>query len=293
MKVKHLVLFIGAIALVLSSCKPVYQCGQSIPDKKVQGSKRLKAVVNERDELCKTVELRDSDIVSLNRDIVSLKNNIADLEKQYLELSGEKRLNEEEFSAALLEKNAELIEKERQLREREQALYELEAIIARQDSMTQRLNDILLDAMLGFNADELSIEIINGKVYVSMTDKLLFKSGSVTVEKKGKEALELLANVLNNNPDIDVLIEGHTDNVPIKTAVFKDNWDLSAIRATSIVRILTTDYNIEPTRLTAAGRGEFTPRASNETPEGRASNRRTDIILSPKLDEIMQLLKMN
>jgi chemotaxis protein MotB len=126
-----------------------------------------------------------------------------------------------------------------------------------------------------------------------MSDKLLFKSGSAAVEAKGKEAIKLLAGVLNKNQDIDILIEGHTDNVPIKTAVYRDNWDLSVARATSIVRILTDEYKITPTRLTASGKGEFWPRATNETAEGRASNRRTEIILSPKLDEIMQLLKAN
>ena len=147
------------------------------------------------------------------------------------------------------------------------------------------------NALLGFNSDELSVEIKNGKVYVSMSDKLLFKSGSSTVEDKGKEALKLLADVLNKNTDIDILVEGHTDNVPIKTAVYKDNWDLSVARATSIVRILTLDHKIAPTRLTASGKGEYFPRADNDTAEGRAKNRRTEIILSPKLEEIMQLLK--
>jgi len=137
------------------------------------------------------------------------------------------------------------------------------------------------------------VEVKNGKVYVSMSDKLLFKSGSAAVEAKGKEAIKVLAGVLDKNRDIDILIEGHTDNVPIKTAVYRDNWDLSVARATSIVRILTDEYKIEPTRLTASGKGEFSPRASNETSGSRALNRRTEIILSPKLDEIMQLLKTN
>jgi len=144
---------------------------------------------------------------------------------------------------------------------------------------------------LGFQTDELSVEIKNGKVYVSMSDKLLFKSGSAAIETKGKEAIKMLADVLSKNQDIDILIEGHTDNVPIRTAVYRDNWDLSVARATSIVRILTDEYKITPTRLTASGKGEFSPRALNDTPEGRASNRRTEIILSPKLDEIMELLK--
>jgi chemotaxis protein MotB len=166
----------------------------------------------------------------------------------------------------------------------------MKAIISRQDSITKRLNDVLRNALLGFKSDELSVEIKNGKVYVSLSDKLLFKSGSASVEEKGKQALKVLADVLQKNTDIDILIEGHTDNDPIKTAIYKDNWDLSVGRATSIVRILTEEYKVLPKRVTASGKGEFSPKASNETAEGKAKNRRTEIILSPKLDEIMQLL---
>jgi chemotaxis protein MotB len=300
MKTRNLILVISLIVLVITSCKPIYQCGQPVPDKNPVMSKRVKAVISERDELCKTLELRDSEIVSLKENIEGLKGNISDLnqsitdiEKKYNELSGEKLSQAEQFNLALKQKSQELDEKERLLAEREKTLNELQQVIARQDSITKRLNDVLRNALLGFNSDELSVEIKNGKVYVSMTDKLLFKSGSVAVEAKGKEAIKLLADVLDKNQDIDILIEGHTDNVPIKTAVYRDNWDLSVARATSIVRILTEEYKIAPTRLTASGKGEFWPRSSNETPEGRASNRRTEIILSPKLDEIMQLLKTN
>src|SRR5690606_27311711 len=118
----------------------------------------------------------------------------------------------------------------------------------------------------------------------------LFKSGSANVEEKGKEAMKLLADVLSKNPDINILVEGHTDNIPIKTATYKDNWDLSVGRATSIVRLLTDDYKLVPPRVTASGKGEFSPKASNDTAVGRAKNRRTEIILTPKTDEIMQLL---
>jgi len=169
-------------------------------------------------------------------------------------------------------------------------LKEMQQIITRKDSITNRLNDILRNALLGFNSEELSVEIKNGKVYVSMSDKLLFKSGSVAVESKGVEALQVLADVLNKNADIDILVEGHTDSIPIKTALFKDNWDLSVVRATSIVRLLSQDYKVSSTRVTASGKGEFFPKATNSTPEGRAKNRRTEIILSPKMDELMNLL---
>jgi chemotaxis protein MotB len=300
MKTGKLVLLIGAGLLFLGSCKPIYQCGQPVPEKNPILSKRVKAIIAERDSLCSTLETRDSEIVGLKEDIDGLKGNISDLnqsitdiEKKYNELSGEKLSQAEQFNLALKQKSGELDEKERLLAEREKALNELRQVIARQDSITKRLNDVLRNALLGFNSDELSVEVKNGKVYVSMSDKLLFKSGSAAVEAKGKEAIKLLAGVLEKNQDIDILIEGHTDNVPIKTAVYRDNWDLSVARATSIVRILTDEYKITPTRLTASGKGEFWPRATNETTEGRASNRRTEIILSPKLDEIMQLLKTN
>ena len=300
MKTKNFILIIGIISLLISSCKPIYQCGQPIPENNPLLSKRVKAVISERDELCKTLDLRNNEIVSLKDNIQGLKGNITDLnqsiteiEKKYNNLSGEKLSQAEQFNLALKQKSEELDWKERLLVEREKALNELRQVIARQDSITNRLNNVLLDALLGFKSDELSVEIKNGKVYVSMSDKLLFKSGSATVETKGKEAIKLLADVLNKNQDIDILIEGHTDNVPIKTAVYRDNWDLSVARATSIVRILTDEYKITPTRLTASGKGEFSPRDTNDTPEGRASNRRTEIILSPKLDEIMKLLKTN
>jgi len=298
MKTGNLVLFIVAGMLFLGSCKPIYQCGQPAPEKSPMASKRLKAIVVERDSLCTTLSARDNEIGLLKDDISAQKEKIAelnqmitDIEKKYNELSGAKLSEAEQFNLALKQKTQELEEKEKLLAEREKALNELRNVIARQDSITKRLNDVLRNALLGFNSDELSVEVKNGKVYVSMSDKLLFKSGSAAVEAKGKEAIKVLGSVLDKNRDIDILIEGHTDNVPIKTAVYQDNWDLSVARATSIVRILTGEYKIEPTRLTASGKGEFSPRATNETPEGRALNRRTEIILSPKLDEIMQLLK--
>jgi chemotaxis protein MotB len=271
-----------ALLLIGSSCAPVYKCGDPVPDKKPKG-KRVKAVVAERDSLCNTLSLSQSENADLKSQISRLNDKQNDLTNQNLS-------QEELYNKILGEKSKELNQKEKLLLEREKALREMRQVIARQDSITKRLNDVLRNALLGFNSDELSLEVKNGKVYVSMSDKLLFKSGSAAVESKGQEAIKLLADVLAKNPDIDILIEGHTDNVPIKTAIYKDNWDLSVARAASIVRMLTDQHKIPATRVTASGRGEFVPRESNATPEGRAKNRRTEIILSPKLDEIMQLL---
>ena len=292
---------------MLFSCSPIYKCGETKPTKKLFVPKIILNVIKERDSLCTTLSAREVQIYNLTKDTTSLNNKIKNLEKRYDNLTNDKLSQSEQFSASLKEKSDELkkksdelkqksdelITKEKLLTERGKALNELIKVIAHQDSITNRLNKILHDALLGFKSDELSVYIKNGKVYVSLSDKLLFKSGSAAVETKGIEALKVLAEVLNKNNDIDILVEGHTDNIPIKTVLYHDNWDLSAARAISIVRILTDEYKIAPTRLTASGKGEYFPRVTNSTPEGRAGNRRTEIILSPKLDELMKLLKTN
>ena len=296
------------VVFLLSSCATAYKCGDPIPAKvPVLWSKNLKTVVTERDKLCKSscraakrncsiegyhITLKNAEYKELTGQFNSLTDKNTDLEGKYRDQIDENLSKTDQFNRAMEAKSDELSKKEKLLSEREKALAELQVVIARQDSITKRLNNILRNALLGFNSDELSVEIKNGKVYVSMSDKLLFKSGSSAVEDKGKEALKLLGGVLDKNTDIDILVEGHTDNVPIKTNIYKDNWDLSVARATSIVRILTVDYKIAPTRMTASGRGEFFPKAGNDTPEGKAKNRRTEIILSPKLDEIMKLLEI-
>ena len=174
--------------------------------------------------------------------------------------------------------------------EQAKRLKDLQDLIQSQRDVMNRLKKTIADALVNFKPDELTVHIKDGNVYVSLQEKLLFKSGSAVVDPKGKEALGTLAAVLNNTPDVTVDIEGHTDTVPIKTAAFVDNWALSVSRASSIVRILTKDYNVDPRRVTASGRGEFHPVASNDTPDGKSSNRRTEIILSPNLTELYQLL---
>ena len=187
--------------------------------------------------------------------------------------------------------NALLQQKMSELDERERTINELQDMMNAQNAKVQNLLSSVKDALLGFNSDELTVTEKNGKVYVAMSDKLLFQSGSAKVDKRGKEALAKLAEVLNKQNDIDVYIEGHTDSKPINTAQFKDNWDLSVIRATSVVRILTKDYGVNPLQIQPCGRGEFMPVADNETADGRSKNRRTEIIMAPKLDKLMQMLR--
>lgn len=259
-------------------------------DKLLQ-SKRYKACLKERDELCNANQQLKKDTVELGQQLRKAHGEYNDLDDKYKTLSTTSGMKLAIMSEDLKNKSKELEKKEKLLQEREQKLKEMQSIIDKQDSLVNRLNTVVKNALLGFNPDELTVEMKNGKVYVSMSDKLLFKSGSAEVEAKGKDALKKLAEVLNKNTDVDILIEGHTDNVPIKTAVYKDNWDLSAARATSVVRLLTDDYTVEAKRLTASGKGEYFPVAPNLTSEGKAKNRRTEIILSPKLDELFKLLE--
>ncbi|MBR1498620.1 MAG: OmpA family protein [Bacteroidaceae bacterium] len=177
------------------------------------------------------------------------------------------------------------------LKDREQTIAELQRMITQQNQKVKDLLNSVKDALLGFSSDELTVREEDGKVYVAMSDKLLFESGKAIVNAQGKEALGKLAQVLNRQTDIDVYIEGHTDNVPIRTAVFQDNWDLSVIRATSVVRILTETYGVKPLQIQPCGRGEYKPVDVNTTAEGRARNRRTEIIMAPRLDKLFKMLQ--
>ncbi|RYD53474.1 MAG: flagellar motor protein MotB [Sphingobacteriales bacterium] len=172
----------------------------------------------------------------------------------------------------------------------QQRLQQLQGLIDRQRQATEGLRAKIAEALNSFTSDQLTVSMKNGKVYVSLAESLLFPSGSAEVNAKGKEALGTLAAALNQNPDINVLVEGHTDSIPI-TKRFPDNWALSVARSTEIVRILTADYSVAPTRVTASGRSSYEPLAPNSTPEGRALNRRTEIILAPRLDELMRLIE--
>jgi len=176
------------------------------------------------------------------------------------------------------------------IREQATRLKNLQDMMQAQTDKTNNLKNSISKALMNYKTDELNVYQKDGKVYVSLAEKLLFKSGSDVVDPKGKAALKTLAAVLNSSKDFTVAIEGHTDDVPIKTKVFQDNWDLSTARASSIVRVLTIDNGFDSGRITASGKSEFHPVAINTTADGRANNRRTEVILSPDLQEIYKLL---
>ena len=192
---------------------------------------------------------------------------------------------------ALAAENERLNNLKKELEARSNRVAELENVIAAKDAKMNRLKDAISKALTNFEGKGLTVEQRDGKVYVSMENKLLFESGSWAVGAEGRKAVNQLGNVLADNPDIAILIEGHTDNVPYAgNGQLSGNWDLSTKRATAIVNILRENSSINPENLTAAGRGEYAPVASNDTSEGKAKNRRIEVILTPKLDEITKLL---
>ena len=177
---------------------------------------------------------------------------------------------------------------------KEQRINEMQAILAQKDAEVKALKDKVANALKGFEGSGLNVYEKDGKVYVSMDDKLLFASGSWEINEQGLKAIKQLAQVLENEKDISVLIEGHTDNVPYRgSGQIKDNWDLSVMRATSVVKALLANGNIEPVRLSASGRSEYLPLDESNTSEARAKNRRTEIILTPNLDQLFQLIQGN
>lgn len=211
------------------------------------------------------------------------------------EIQEDLQRREDELEVATREMEAKEQELRRlmaEVQEKEVRVDELEEILQRQDSIVQELRQTLSDALIGFLDDGLTVDIQGGRVYVSMEESLLFETGSTTVDAQGVNALRELARVLADNPDIHIMIEGHTDDVPFRPgAAIKDNWELSVLRATAVLRILLEHGDIDPARFIAAGRGEHHPIDPDDTPEARRKNRRTEIILTPELDELFQILE--
>lgn len=226
------------------------------------------------------------------------EDNIASLRRMNTELQGDNTslktrldlMEQANASAAnqIDEQGKTLTDKEMALKAQQEKLAQMQEILDRQKRNTEALRAKMAEALGNFTSDQLQVFTKNGKVYVSLSEKLLFPSGSAAVNAEGKDALSKVADALKENPEINVDIEGHTDSIPIKIK-FQDNWALSVARSTAIVRLIT-DSGVPPSRLTASGRSQYEPVADNSTPEGRAKNRRTEIILAPKLDELMNII---
>ncbi len=263
-----------------------------------ENSYSIKGLKNEIEKLKAEKSRLAMDLAAINSSYDRLKESYDALEansssklSENLELNRELLTQLEDKEQALAKESARLNQLQKDLEERSNRVAELEGIIAAKEAQMNALKDAISDALTNFEGNGLTVEQRDGKVYVSMENKLLFESGSWAVNSRGREAVVQLGKVLADNPEIAVLIEGHTDNVAYAgNGNISNNWDLSTKRATAIVGILTENNKIEKENLTAAGKGEFMPITSNSTAEGRSKNRRIEVILTPKLDEISKLL---
>lgn len=281
MKIKYS-LFAAFLLMALQSCV-------------VLSTKKYKALVTERDSLSiRTGSLEDT-VAKLRADTMRLHRQLNDLQKTYTALNGKYDTLTDKYNALNNNFNtssSKVSELSSDLKKREARLKQVEDALQRRDAATNALRNKLQQALLGFQQSGLTVDVRDGKVYVSLTDKLLFPSGSIIIDERGKMALKQLAAVLNKEPDINIAVEGHTDDKKvINLGQIKDNWDLSVMRATSVCRYLTGEENIDPHRLTATGKSEFQPIDPNDNSVDRAKNRRIEIVLSPKLDELYNLIK--
>lgn len=261
----------------------------------IMSPKKYKALVAERDSLSRRSGALEDTIAKLRADTARLHYELNDLQGTYNALNANYNGLNDKYSALnnnFSASSSKVNQLSGDLKKREERLKEVEDALHKRDEATNALRDKLQKALLGFQQSGLTVDIRNGKVYVSLADKLLFPSGSIVIDAKGKQALEQLAIVLNKEPDINIAVEGHTDDKKvINLGQIKDNWDLSVLRSTSVCRYLTEVEKVDPHRLTATGKSEFQPIDSAETPEARTKNRRIEIVLSPKLDELYNLIK--
>ncbi len=234
------------------------------------------------------MKLENADLKNLNNQLTErLTKNSASSDKEIKSLLADLQKSQEKLQA----REDALTQSEKTLKEKEKNLAELQSIVSKQDSMMKGLKNKVSAALKGYEGNGIEVVNKNGKVYVSLDEKLMFKSGKWDVDAKGASALNKLANFIAENKDINIVIEGHTDDVPFKgNGNVEDNWDLSAKRATAIVRILTSNKKVNPSQISASGRAEFVPVDAAKSAEARAKNRRTEIILSPNMDELLKAM---
>ncbi len=220
------------------------------------------------------------------------KSNILDQQMSYYQSSNTNLLDRLTDLSVVSKTGAESIRKSLDaINDQNKYIKDLTSAMRAKDSMNLALVMKLKRSLVEINDEDVTVEVKKGVVYISLSDRMLFQSGKYEINKQAEVVLEKIARVLNDHKQLDILVEGHTDDVPISTPVLADNWDLSVKRATSVVRLLQVKYNISPERMTAGGRSEFVPKTSNSTVEGKAVNRRTEIIILPKLDEFFELLE--
>lgn len=240
---------------------------------------------NNADSLQNIVTSLNMELLNKSQELANFREDYDLLKKKYENLKD----NSTEGALSLIEKLEKL---QSDIEEREAKLTEVKQKLEEREKIVQQLRETVQKALLGFEGSDLSISVKNGKVYVSLSNKLLFDVGSTNIDEKGKMALKELAKALKGQDDVNILVEGHTDDQKIRAGGrFQDNWDLSVLRATEVVRYLTDDGELNPTRVIASGRSYYLPVDDSDTPEARALNRRTEIILTPKLEKLFNIIE--
>jgi chemotaxis protein MotB len=256
--------------------------------------KKYSDLENKSQSFENSLKLCQSEQIVSETNLANEKNKAEKLENQleYFKSTNTNLLERLSDLSVVSKTGAESIKKSLEaLNEQNKYIKDLTTSMQRKDSLNLVLVMNLKRSLADFDDEDIAIEVKKGVVYVSISDKMLFKSGSYKISDRAEEVIGKIAKIVNDHNDLDILVEGHTDSVPIYTECMLDNWDLSVKRATSIVRLMQKEFGVEPARMTAAGRSEFIPKASNETKDGRMMNRRTEIIILPKLDQFFNLLE--
>ncbi len=279
-------LIAGVVAVLFSSCVSKKKYSELN-----QRQTRTQSELQAQNEKANSCEKEKNDalarISALHATNQALKDQIAELKTTNSAL-----LNNVGDLATLSKKEAENLERSLEsIREKDLQIKYLRDAMSKKDSVTLALVTSLKGAIGNFDDEDIEINVEKGVVFISISDKMLFRSGSYKITDKAKVVLGKIAKVVNNKPEIDFMVEGHTDNVPINVAGISDNWDLSVLRATSVVRVLQTEFGVDPDRMTAAGRSYYVPLVDNDTDENRARNRRTRLVVLPKLDEFYNMIE--
>jgi len=245
-------------------------------------------------DLTKKLEMANTNLKKANDDLIASNVKVKSMEDQLVVLrSSQNSLLEQLNTASVINKSgAESIKKSLDaISQQSQYIKDLTKTMQYKDSVNLSLALNLKKSLSDFNDSDVSIEVKKGVVYISLSDNMLFKTASATINTGADKVLGKIAGILNDQKELDILVEGHTDNVPMANDCINDNWDLSAKRATAVVRALQTKYKVDPTRMTAGGRSEYVPKSSNANATGRSENRRTEIIILPKLDQFFKLME--
>jgi chemotaxis protein MotB len=256
--------------------------------------KKFTEIQNKSNRFQNELKICENERLLLENNFANEKSKIIKLESQldYFKSTNTNLLNRLSDLAVVSKSGAESIKKSLEaLNEQNRYIKNLTTSMQRKDSLNLVLLMNLKRSLNNFDDEDVTIEVKKGVVYISISDKMLFKSGSYKINDKAREVISKIAKIVNDHTELDILIEGHTDNVPIQTECMLDNWDLSVKRATSIVRLMQNEYNVQPQRMTAGGRSEYIPKKTNKTSEGRTINRRTEIIILPELDQFFKLLE--